>query len=57
MKGKTVMVNFFLGMSMLYIVAATVGTREGFGEYKRLSKDRDENEKVIKRLESALGYN
>ena len=51
------MVNFFLGVSMLYIVAATVGTREGFGEYKRLSKDRDENEKVIKRLESALGYN
>lgn len=56
MKGGKVVVNVFLGVSILYIVAATVGTREGFGEYKRLSKDRDENAKVIKQLESALGY-
>lgn len=57
MKGKTMMVNFFLGMSMLYIVAATFATREGFGEYKRLSKDRDENIEVIAQLEDLLGFN
>lgn len=56
MKGKTVMVNFFLGMSILYIVAATVATREGFGEYKRLTKERDENTEVIAELEDLLGY-
>lgn len=51
------MSNFVLGMSMVYIVVATISTKENFKQYRVLSKVREYNDKRIKELESALGYN